>query len=156
MTRVIIFPVTIGSIQAGTLSVDSALTHTNDNLTLRSGEDIFVNASITTPQTLALIAGDDIIQGSGSLVTTNTFTVTVDTPDVDPAGGIAALHGAVTTTTNTLTGNNDVDTLSGSVAADILVGLGGNDVLQGGGGADIMQGGTGDDRRRWSEVTVGE
>jgi hypothetical protein len=143
--------VTIGSATAGTISVDGALTFVNNNLTLRSGEDILVNASITTPVSLSLVAADNIVQSAGT-ITTGFFTVTVDNPDLDPAGGIGTLKGILSTTSNLLQGGADGDTLTGNANNNVLNGNGGNDVLQGGGGVDTISGGAGDDTYRIADT----
>ena len=145
LDRVVAPNLTIGGTEAGTLNVVGQLTHNNNNLTLRTGSDVFVNASITTVQTLILSAAESISQGAGSTLTTGTLTATVDTPDNDPAGGTLNFGGGITAATVLLTGNADSDTINGTFFADTISGLGGDDILRGFQGADILNGGTGAD-----------
>ena len=149
---------TIGSDQAGQLRVIAPINvnavGTAQNLRLESATSILIESGITTVGSLSLRSLDDIFQTSGAL-TTGTLTAIVDFIDDDSAvGGTATFNGAISATSNVISGNVDADTLRGTNGPNTLQGLGGNDnlfgnggsdTLDGGGGVDTMIGGAGDD-----------
>jgi len=151
LDRIFATNVVIGSLDAGTISVDASITAPNSNLTLRSGEDVVLNAGISSLSTLTLVAADNIFQLAGT-ITTGALTAAVDSPDVDPGGGILTLDGTLATTSNVLQGGADDDTITGTAQNNVLNGYGGNDVLRGGGGTDTISGGIGNDTYRISDL----
>ena len=147
----------IGSNTAGNLSVVSAISPTTPtSLTLQSGFDISIQASIAALLNLSIRAGDDLSQAAASAITAGgALTIFVDQVQSDGGiGGVATMGGTVTAAPVTingdvqadnLTGANSNDTLNGNGSADTLVGGAGNDTLVGGTGLDTATGGLGDD-----------
>ena len=137
--------VVIGGTEAGTVNVVGNLSLSNSNVTLRTGADLFIDASISAFSSLTLVAAESILQTLASTLTAPAIAVFVDTPDSDPAGGTTTLDGSSTSSSFTITGGPDADTLTGNAAANTLDGGSGNDVLDGGAGDDTMAGGPGND-----------
>jgi Ca2+-binding RTX toxin-like protein len=136
----------IGSASAGQVAVVGALTSTVANVTLRSGADVLVQASITTASSLTLQAADTVVQTAASTITTSHLGVLVDTPDADVPGGTNSFAGVVAVATSSIFGNADADTLFGTLGSDLIdagdgvdfiwANLGGNDTVIAGGGND--------------------
>jgi Ca2+-binding RTX toxin-like protein len=145
LDRIFASNVVIGSDTTGRFQVVNAITTTNNNLTLRTGGDLIIQANITTPQTLTLHAGEDLSQTGASTMTTGTFTATVDSPDTDAAGGVVQIAGNLNFTSASLRGNADNDRVTGNAIGNIIFGFAGNDTLDGAGGNDVMNGGLGND-----------
>ncbi|MGQ0590654.1 MAG: hypothetical protein ACT4N8_14205 [Sphingosinicella sp.] len=146
LDRIFTSSLTIGSDSGGQVTVSALVDPANaPNLTLRSGTDIFIQASMNLTASLTLRAGDNIFQ-TPSTINVPTFAAFADQAGDDGnAGGIINLGGIVSGTTSTLTGNAEADTLTGTSANETIFGLGGNDTLRGNGGNDTLDGGTGVD-----------
>ncbi|HTU12209.1 MAG TPA: hypothetical protein VMG08_15065 [Allosphingosinicella sp.] len=126
----------IGGSGVGNIQVTSALTVASVNtLTLRSGEDISIAAGISVATSLALVAGNNIFQQSGT-ITTGTLSAQVDALAGDNGVGGVGLLGSVSLTGTpgptslTLNGNAEADTLRGAEGVNQTVnGNGGDDTL---------------------------
>ena len=146
LDRIFSQAVIIGSAFAGQATVVGAITHSNANLAIESGQDVLVQADITTPSTLTLRAANNVTQSAASFITTGTLNIFVDTPDTDAPGGTNTLAGALAITSSVINGNADADTLYGTAFGDVFnagdgddfiyAQLGGSDTVNGGNGAD--------------------
>ena len=136
----------------------------NDTLTGGNGVDLFyVGAGTDTIKDLGAGGTDILYTASGAIAnatataawtadsqTVNNGTVNIKTTgfavDVSKAGGANGFNiTGLGTSSNVLTGSEQVDVLLGGSGVDTLKGNGGNDVLNGGTNADSMIGGDGDD-----------
>ncbi len=131
----------IGDATTGPAQVSAPLTpFIVDNLRVQSSGDIVVNAAISLPRSLTLLAGDDLIfTAAGSFASANGgFLGYADNAQADDnAGGTAILDGVISTSTGIQ--------VNGSVDADTLIGSSANEIFDGRGGADLMTARGGDD-----------
>lgn len=147
LDRIVASTLTIGSANAGQATVVGSLTHTNNHLVIESGQDVLVQADITTPMTLTLRGANNVTQTAASFITTGALQVFVDTPDTDAPGGTNILSGALAIASGAINGNADADTLRGTAFNDIVMaGEGADFVWAQLGGADSVSGEGGDDR----------
>ena len=146
LNRIFTSNLRIGSADAGAVTVSAAVNlATTANVVLQSGTDIFLNASLTAPTSLSLLAADSVFQLAASTLTAPTVTVSGDVGNTDPGFGASVTMNGAIAGTNTLNGNDDADSISGTGQANFINGLGGNDTLRGNGGNDTIDGGTGAD-----------
>lgn len=156
LDRVVASTLILGSANAGQATVVGALTHSNNNLVIESGQDVIVQADITTPQSLTLRAAGNVTQTAASFITTGLLQVLVDAPDTDGPGGVNSFLGALAITSASITGNADADTLNGTAVADVvLAGDGADFVFAHQGGADSVSGEGGDDRAYFGAAWAG-
>jgi Ca2+-binding RTX toxin-like protein len=104
-----------------------------------TGDDIYVvdNALDTTDET----GGD----GTDTVATTISWTLTTGTENLTLAGVGGAIDGTGNTADNLITGNASANILSGLDGNDTINADGGNDTVSGGDGSDTLNGEVGDD-----------
>jgi serralysin len=128
---------TLGSNTAGNVNVTLglALDATVPNLMLRSGEDILLQAGISTTNSITLVAGNNLIHQNG-LITTGALSAQIDALGDDGGVGGLGWWGSVSPTGTpsaasiVLNGNAEADTLRGVEGRDQTVhGNGGNDTI---------------------------
>jgi Ca2+-binding RTX toxin-like protein len=169
LDRIFTPTLTIGNDATGRLTVSSAITPANaQNLVLRSGEDIVLQAGITANGSLELHAGDSL-STSATIAVSGSLSIFVDTLGNDGgAGGFVYIDGPVLGATSiAINGAGDNDTLGGFEGREQTVhGNGGDDTinssgeghyfgdagndlflagLSGGGVSEILDGGSGVD-----------
>jgi Ca2+-binding RTX toxin-like protein len=154
LDRVFTPTLTIGNGLAGQITVSAAISPASaQNLILRTGGDIAVQAAITTTGSLTLLAGDSVFMTSSPAIAVGgALSIFVDTFGNDGGIGGVAYFGtaSVSATSIAINGAGENDTLGGFEGVDQTVhGNGGNDTITSSGeghyfgeaGDDLMQAG---------------
>ncbi|KAB2948925.1 MAG: hypothetical protein F9K19_24460, partial [Rhizobiaceae bacterium] len=124
----------IGDDNSGQITVSSALSPANAaDMVLRSGDNIFIQAAITTTGSLELRAGENVVLSAAPTFTVGgALSIFVDTLGNDGGiGGVVDLSTATITAASILVnGAGDNDTLTGANNLDqVFHGNGGNDTI---------------------------